>query len=354
MWLWGLLFVLAALVILFRMWGAAGRRRVPAGRGDQRLAPGREDDGPGHPAVIGPDQTNVNPPESYVIHHEGKGQGMDIANRALKERTEKLTADAPGAAGVPAKIPGRAPVFEEEIVAGATGDAADGARGPLRTAAADTHMEAAAELAYPYKAAPFTGTNKDRVRYGDSPREELRNRVIDIAAKLRTGPAPSHPGRGGEDPGRHPEQDGEADDPDHWAPLRETGALPERYGVDEVVALPTGPRRGYVYWELGGGAEQRLPPAVLARSRRALRVYDLTCGGAVCAQHPVGDGDDHGWLELPHDGHAYAVEVGRQGPGGEWYALARSAPLQAPLPPAPAAGLAGARQSPGWSPGARR
>jgi hypothetical protein len=59
-------------------------------------------------AKIGPDGTNVREPETFVVHHEGKGQGMDIANTALKERTEHLSQDLPGDTHkVKAPIPGR-------------------------------------------------------------------------------------------------------------------------------------------------------------------------------------------------------------------------------------------------------
>ena len=63
---------------------------------------------PGPKAKIGPDGTNVRNPETFVVHHEGKGQGLDIANTALKERTENLSRDLPGDAHkVKAAIPGR-------------------------------------------------------------------------------------------------------------------------------------------------------------------------------------------------------------------------------------------------------
>lgn len=63
---------------------------------------------PGPRAKIGPDGTNVRNPETFVVHHEGKGQGIDIANTALKERTEDLSRDLPGDAHkVKAAIPGR-------------------------------------------------------------------------------------------------------------------------------------------------------------------------------------------------------------------------------------------------------
>lgn len=59
-------------------------------------------------ARLGPDGTNVREPETFVVHHEGKGQGLDIANTALKERTEHLRRDVPGeATKVKAPIPGR-------------------------------------------------------------------------------------------------------------------------------------------------------------------------------------------------------------------------------------------------------
>ncbi|HEY3364564.1 MAG TPA: DUF4912 domain-containing protein [Symbiobacteriaceae bacterium] len=62
-----------------------------------------------HPrAKLGPDGTNVREPETFVVHHEGKGQGLDIANTALKERTEHLSRELPGGADkVKAPIPGR-------------------------------------------------------------------------------------------------------------------------------------------------------------------------------------------------------------------------------------------------------
>lgn len=63
---------------------------------------------PGPRAKIGPDGTNVREPETFVVHHEGKGQGVDIANTALKERTEHLRKDLPGQAKqVRSPIPGR-------------------------------------------------------------------------------------------------------------------------------------------------------------------------------------------------------------------------------------------------------
>ncbi len=347
MWFWGLLFFLAALAILYRMFTGPGRRRpAPLGKGDLLVKPTRADDGPGHQAVLGPDQTNVNPPESYVIHHEGKGQGMDVAGAALQERTQRVTADAPGDAGVPANIPGRTPVYEEEIVAGATGDTGDGARGPLRPSAAGTHMEAAAELAYPFRTAPYVGTHKEQAGAGQTPREQLRHRVIDLAARMRTGPTPSHPGQGNQDPGHQAKSDGAAEDRDHWAPLQDSAAPPAGYDVDEVVLLPTAPGRGYAYWELGGGAEGRLPAPVLASSRRALRIYDLTCD-ALCAQYEVGELHDHWWLDLPHHGHEYAAELGRVDSAGQWLPLARSAPLQTPWAGVTPLGAGG------WSPGAR-
>lgn len=63
---------------------------------------------PGPRAKIGPDGTNVRNPETFVAHHEGKGQGLDIANTALKERTEELSRDLPGdAEKIKTAIPGR-------------------------------------------------------------------------------------------------------------------------------------------------------------------------------------------------------------------------------------------------------
>lgn len=59
-------------------------------------------------ARLGPDGTNVREPETFVVHHEGKGQGLDIANTALKERTEHLSRDLPGDTHqVRTPVPGR-------------------------------------------------------------------------------------------------------------------------------------------------------------------------------------------------------------------------------------------------------
>lgn len=63
---------------------------------------------PGPRAKLGPDGTNVREPETFVVHHEGKGQGIDIANTALKERTEHLRQDLPGEAHkLKTPVPGR-------------------------------------------------------------------------------------------------------------------------------------------------------------------------------------------------------------------------------------------------------
>jgi len=63
---------------------------------------------PGPRAKLGPDGTNVRNPETFVVHHEGKGQGLDIANTALKERTEDLSRDLPGDTHkLKAPVPGR-------------------------------------------------------------------------------------------------------------------------------------------------------------------------------------------------------------------------------------------------------
>ncbi|HWI51144.1 MAG TPA: hypothetical protein VNT01_03255, partial [Symbiobacteriaceae bacterium] len=62
----------------------------------------------GPKAKLGSDGTNVREPETFVVHHEGKGQGLDIANTALKERTENLRQDLPGETHtIKAPVPGR-------------------------------------------------------------------------------------------------------------------------------------------------------------------------------------------------------------------------------------------------------
>lgn len=241
MWLWlWLLFGAVAAWLVVRVLRAAGGRGAGTGTGDQRTDRGREDDGPGNPAVLGPDQTAINPPESYVIHHEGKGHGMDIATRALRELTRDIRRDVPGHTPVRAPVPGRALIIEEDLIGTAqreggpdlaegAGDRADStaaapppgtgpggtANGMLedgtagrRLATSTSHTEAAAGLAYPYRPAPFVGENKRetsrRLAAGnlEQAQEEIRGRVLDMARRLRRVPQPSHPRHEEQDPAR--------------------------------------------------------------------------------------------------------------------------------------------------------
>ncbi len=85
----GYLFLLVVALFFVALWSYLARR-------------------PGPRAKVGPDGTNVRNPETFVVHHEGKGQGLDIANTALKERTEELSRDLPGDAHkIKAPAPGR-------------------------------------------------------------------------------------------------------------------------------------------------------------------------------------------------------------------------------------------------------
>lgn len=139
--------------------------------------------------------------------------------------------------------------------------------------------------------------------------------------------------------------------------------LPPGYGVDEAVALVKDPYQLYVYWEFGGPGEAALAARIgprFAATRRALRVHDLDAGAL--HQWWVDERHDHWWVEA-QPGHRYVAEIGRAGPGGTWYPLARSPEVTTPgAPPgrsrqkmadplrAPAAAGAGAGS--GWSPGA--
>jgi len=70
----------------------------------------------GPKAKLGPDGTNIREPETFVVHHHGKDQGMDIANTALKERTENLSRDLPGDTHkIKAPIPGRDVELAEDL-----------------------------------------------------------------------------------------------------------------------------------------------------------------------------------------------------------------------------------------------
>jgi hypothetical protein len=84
-----IIFLIVLALVFALVWTYLGRRPHP-------------------PAKLGPDGTNVREPETFVVHHEGKGQGIDIANTALKQRTEHPRKDLPGEAGkIKAPIPGR-------------------------------------------------------------------------------------------------------------------------------------------------------------------------------------------------------------------------------------------------------
>ncbi|BDG62279.1 DUF4912 domain-containing protein [Caldinitratiruptor microaerophilus] len=148
---------------------------------------------------------------------------------------------------------------------------------------------------------------------------------------------PAHAGKAAASAGRPPEAALREARATRLEVAAEPAPLPSRYGVDEVVAMVKDPFQLYAYWELTGGAE----PALAARlgpgfgaTRRVLRIHDVDSG--IVQEFALEDTHDHWWVEA-RPGRRYAVEVGRAGPGGAWYPLARSEVVRTPeLPSAPA------------------
>lgn len=346
---------------------------------------------PGPRAKIGPDGTNVREPETFVVHHEGKGQGLDIANTALKERTEELRRDLPGDAKKikDPPIPGRdllamdkppsdvSRYGDEKVAPGAEPKEKVLTEGPIGSRpgtpeepgspyakgrrVTDNHrdMEAAAELL------PNAFPGGDRRVDRDMAASPSTNGEEPGYGLGRTAPGMTD-GEGGEGdrfhantfereheterrgrvlpfPNRHLRHAGavETDEAPDWSALQEDLPLPDAFEEDVVVALVRNPRSLYVYWERSGYGDENvrsmLGEAEFGRTIPCLRVFDVTSGawpgtkGGRWFTIPISEHDDHWFINSDLEpGHRYVVSYERRAPNGEYYMLSHSAPVQMP------------------------
>lgn len=332
---------------------------------------------PGPRARLGPDGTNVREPETFVVHHEGKGQGLDTANTALKERTENLRRDLPGKAHkvqTPVLTQGprgsRPETPEEpgtpfaegrrvtdnhrdvELAADLLPNAFPGAGrreepgyGPGRTRPRRTNGEGGDDddngnAHYPTEQPDLVDDIPD-IPEGDMPMEStgkeslnaLEHDPVEVVFTVEeTLPEVIfHP-----DPALRSEITTE----NAWSHLSEDLPLPDTYGEDMVVVLVRNPRSLYVYWERTGYGDENLQ-ALLGdqwdHTIPVLRVFDVTSGaypgqrGGHSFIIRVGDLDNHWFI---NEGIAperrYIVSYERMEPSGLTHLISHSAPVQTP------------------------
>ncbi|MCZ7644284.1 MAG: DUF4912 domain-containing protein [Planctomycetota bacterium] len=107
--------------------------------------------------------------------------------------------------------------------------------------------------------------------------------------------------------------------------------IPESYGMDRVVAAVRDPCWLYVYWELSGGALERVrfqfSQHVVDEARWVLRVF-----GAPRTPPRLVDIDrgSKGWYLKVAPNGSYCVELGFFGPDNRFEALCRSAEVRTP------------------------
>lgn len=277
----------------------------------------------GGEAKLGPDGTNVDPPETFVVHHEGKGQGLDVANTALKERTETIQSDLPGTGkliqGIP--IPGRDAVTmdvptddvaftNEKIAPGQAGS------GGGRVAAGDVHEpgESKEKILREGPVGSRLGTPEEP----GSPYQKGR-RVTDIrrsheaAAELLPDLTPGA-GRGRARNTRGPDEVGLGDTVEgDWGLIGNEADLPP-LEADGIIALVKDPHSLYVFW--GGLHPEPEVSGEWRGARMVLRVYDVANEAQAVQEHYLDEGVDHWWVEELADGHTYFAEIGLISPLG--------------------------------------
>lgn len=142
----------------------------------------------------------------------------------------------------------------------------------------------------------------------------------------------------------HPEQDVEAGkfDPFGVEPSSDgTFALPEAYGDNRIVVMSRDPYWFFAYWEI---TPDRAEAMRMEHGRNCwdetvmtLRVYDLGENGdnslSTC---PFFDVDVHkfsrqGYVQVPHAGHSYVVDLGIRWPEGRFASLFRSNVIRQPV-----------------------
>ncbi len=348
-----------------------------------------------HPrAKLGPDGTNVREPETFVVHHEGKGQGLDIANTALKERTESLRRDLPGDAHkLKTPVPGRDMVRmdappsdvskygDEKVAPGAEPKEKVLMEGPP-----GSRPETPEEPGSPYAKGRRVTDNHRDVELA----EDLLPSVYPGRGRGMDRDLIASPSTNGQEPGyglgktAHNSTDGEGGfgDPDlanyteggrratrgrvlqfrsrtsdsatdpgdeidfqpapEWAgELERSDAPVDEYGEDEIVALVRNPHSLYVYWERAGHGDEllsaMLTEAEWKQADPCLRVYDVTSGarpgmeGGHTFTLGVSELDDHYFITSGIEpGREYIVAYGRQLANGQFYAISQSEPVTTP------------------------
>ncbi|HWI61602.1 MAG TPA: DUF4912 domain-containing protein [Symbiobacteriaceae bacterium] len=327
----------------------------------------------GPKAKLGPDGTNVREPETFVVHHEGKGQGLDIANTALKERTEELSRDLPGDTHqIHTPIPGR------DMIRLSSPPSDVSRYGDLKVAPGATPGEPGAETKEkvltegPVGSRPGT-PEEPGSPYGKGRRVTDNHRDVELAADLLPSMEPGH--RRAETPprtghgrvilfrgrlGNRPEAQEISFEPDAtwetemgeelgWEGLNDIPQLPAHYGEDVTMVLVRNPRSLYVYWERAGCGDENLRSLLgedeYREAQPCLRVFDVTSGafpgqtGGQVWTIDVHENDDHWFLnEGIEPGREYAVSYERRTRDGRYYLLSHSWPVRTPHDsPAPAA-----------------
>jgi len=318
---------------------------------------------PGPRAKIGPDGTNVRDPETFVVHHEGKGQGIDISNTALKERTEEFSRDLPGDAHkIKAPIPGRSMTQMEappsdiskygdvKVAPGATPGipSADTKETVLTKGPIGSRPETPEEPGSPYALGRrVTDVHRDvelaadlnpSLRPGTGRKDSRR-----AASPSSNGQEPGY-GLGRTRPGQTDGEGGNGDEEDDdpgdisegempatkfsrgrsWDALHDEARLPDATLCEEgIVAMVRNPRSLYAYWGETG------PNQAGQNAYHCLKVSDLTTGKSYLV--PVSAGDDHWFInEGVEPGHRYIVSQGWQIPNGDFIERAASDPVETP------------------------
>lgn len=383
--MWLFLLIALVAVIGFALYNRTDRNKK--GRGE---------------AKIGPDGTNVNPPETFVVHHEGKGQGLDVANTALKERTEQPQRDLPGREHEVrnAPIPGRQAVTMDrppsDVSAYGDEKVAPGQAGSGRGKVVEGDPNEPGETKEQVLSEGPVGSRPGTPEEPGSPYAKGR-RVTDIQRSIEAGaellPDLNAHGRRGEPGERNTRSPGEVGlgdtmgegseeegiafvpDPEtgdarfhfeaarewlerDWSHLHAEDSPPPAAGMNDIIALVKDPHSLYVYW----GELLTEPPdtANVRGTQKVLRLYDAAGTERLLREHTLEQGVDHWWINDLPDGRTYYGEIGLVSPEGIYTVLGRSAMVETPhASPAPAARHAfwhdpGGATAPGTSPGARR
>lgn len=266
---------------------------------------------PGPRAKIGPDGTNVREPETFVVHHEGKGQGIDISNTALKERTEEFRRDLPGDAHkIKTPIPGRSMTQMESPPSDVS------KYGDVKVAPGATPGIPGAETKETVLTKGPIGSRPETPEEPGSPgalgrRVTDNHRDVELAADLHPAMTPgaahgnkrraASPSTNGQEPGYGlgrtgpGETDGESGEGDDehanrsWGALDEDAPLPDATLREEgIVAMVRNPRSLYTYWGETGSSEGG------QNAYHCLKVSDLTTGKSYLV--PISADDDHWFI----------------------------------------------------------